>query len=219
MKQRLYLIALTVLILLLWPYPVLFPLKLLVVFFHEASHAIATIATGGKVDELVVIGDQGGHVLSRGGNRFMILSAGYLGSLCWGAAIYFFAMTNRFDRIGMAILGLAVAAITAIYGKGLFSWVFGLATGSLMLASAFYLSHRVNDFLLRVIALTNMLYVPLDIYSDTIQRSEMRSDAAMLADEFGGTTILWGASWLIASLVVIYLCLACGLRYGRNNSR
>ncbi|MGR9105830.1 MAG: M50 family metallopeptidase, partial [Gammaproteobacteria bacterium] len=152
MKQTAYLIALIALIFLLWPYPILDPLKLLVVFFHEGSHALATVASGGSVDELVIVKNQGGHVLSRGGNRFVILSAGYLGSLCWGVLIYCFAANSRLDRIGMSVLGLLIIAITVRYGSGLFSWGFGLSAGCAMLAAAYFLDGKANDFLLRLIA-------------------------------------------------------------------
>jgi hypothetical protein len=61
-----------------------------------------------------------------------------------------------------------------------------------------------------------MIYAPLDIYSDTISRSDLRSDARMLAEEFGGPTALWGGMWLIVSLGVIALTLRYGL--GRNGN-
>jgi hypothetical protein len=58
--------------------------------------------------------------------------------------------------------------------------------------------------------------VPYDIYDDTIRRSELRSDARMLAEEIGGTTIMWGGLWFIVSLVGIGWCLTRGL--GRDSN-
>ena len=55
--------------------------------------------------------------------------------------------------------------------------------------------------------MTNLIYVPYDIYSDTIERSELRSDAFMLAEEFGGTTWLWGGLWLAVSLILVAITL------------
>jgi len=78
-----------------------------------------------------------------------------------------------------------------------------------LLACAKWLSHAVNDLALRVIGLSSMIYVPYDIYDDTIRRPHLRSDAHMLAHEVGGGTMLWGGLWLIISLVVI----AAALRY------
>jgi hypothetical protein len=57
-----------------------------------------------------------------------------------------------------------------------------------------------------------MVYVPRDIVSDTLARSHLRSDARMLAEEYGGATVLWGGLWLVLSVVVIAACLAASLR-------
>ena len=44
----------------LWATPVVLPLKLLVVFFHELSHALVAILTGGRVESFSVDFRQGG---------------------------------------------------------------------------------------------------------------------------------------------------------------
>ena len=70
-----------------------------------------------------------------------------------------------------------------------------------------FLGHGANDMVLRVIGLSSLIYVPYDIFDDTIARAGQRSDAYMLAAEFGGPTVLWGGLWLVISLGVIALCL------------
>jgi len=57
-----------------------------------------------------------------------------------------------------------------------------------------------------------MIYAPLDIYSDVLLRSYLRSDARMLAEEIGGTTVFWGISWVLISLVVVALVVRVGLK-------
>ena len=47
-KQMLLLGGLLLLVFLLWHTPIILPLKILTVFFHEASHALATVFTGGR---------------------------------------------------------------------------------------------------------------------------------------------------------------------------
>lgn len=200
-------IGIVVAIFFLWNTIFLYPLKILVVFFHESSHAIATIVTGGKVVAFEVVPQAGGHVISSGGNRFITLSSGYLGSLLWGIVLFSMAVSSKMDRSVMAVLGILLIAITAVLGSNTFVFLFGIATGVTMLLAARFLSAKINDFLLRIIGLTSMLYVPIDIYSDTIARSHLRSDAYMLAEEFGGATVLWGASWLIISLLFIFFSL------------
>lgn len=207
MKQILILAAFITTIFLLWNYPVLYPLKLLVVFFHESSHALMTVATGGSVEELVLDPRQGGHVISVGGNRFLTLSVGYLGSLAWGVAIYLIAVRTRLDKAMMVLLGVVVIAIGAAFSRELFALGFAVTTGVVLILMGWKVPMEVNDLVLRVIGMTNMIYVPFDIYSDTIARSELRSDAFMLAEEFGGATWLWGAGWLGISLIMLALTL------------
>lgn len=211
MKQLSYLLALLVVITLAWDYPILYPLKLLVVFFHESSHAIATILTGGTVKELVINQQQGGHVISQGGNQFIILSAGYIGSLLWGVVIYLSSIKSHYDKVIMAVLGVSIIIVTIVLSRSLFSWLFGLLAGGAMLLMAKYLAEQYNDFALRLIGLTSMMYAPLDIYSDTISRSQLQSDAYLLAAYTGGTTLLWGFVWIIISVAVIFYCLKWSL--------
>jgi hypothetical protein len=211
MKQLIYLIALLVLIMVCWEYPVIYPLKLLVVFFHESSHALATLLTGGTVKELVINKDQGGHVISQGGNQFIILSAGYIGSLLFGVVIYIASVKSHYDKIIMTALAFGIIVITVLLSRSLFSWIFGLLSGGAMLLLAKYLAEQYNDFALRLIGLTSMMYAPLDIYSDTISRSYLQSDAYFLAEYMGGTTLLWGSIWMLISIAVIFYCLKWAL--------
>jgi hypothetical protein len=212
MKQILILTGLIVAIFLLWNYPVMYPLKLLVVFFHESSHALMTVATSGSVDSLVIDPMQGGYVISVGGNRFLTLSAGYLGSLIWGVVIYLIAVRTQLDKAMMILLGVVIIAIAAFFIRDMFALSFAGVTGVALILMGWKLPVDINDLVLRVIGMTNMIYVPFDIYSDTIARSELRSDAFMLAAEFGGATWLWGGVWLIVSLVLVAITLVLGLR-------
>lgn len=207
MKQLAFLILVLVAIFLLWENIVLYPLKLLVVFFHEASHALATLLTGGEVAEMMVNHRQGGHVLSRGGSRFVVLSAGYLGSLVWGMACYLIAVKTRKDKAALFTLGLVIIVITVFFVRNLFGFGFSILIGGLLMFLGFKASERVNDAVLQILGLTNMMYVPLDIYSDTIQRSHLRSDARMLAEEYFGTTVMWGGLWFLVSVSMIAVAL------------
>lgn len=211
LKGHWQLILITVLIFLLWNTPVVLPLKLMVVFLHELAHALAGILTGGSVVEISLSPQQGGHVLIRGGNRFLTLSAGYLGSLALGMALFLIALRTEADRLVLGLFGGFMLLMTALYIRHLFPLVFCILTGAGMLAIARYLDRAFSDMVLRIIGLTSMIYAPYDIYSDTIARSGLRSDARMLAEEFGGPTIFWGGLWLILSLAAILYCLRYGI--------
>lgn len=217
-KGHWQLIAITCVLFLLWNTPVVIPLKILVVFLHELAHAVATVLTGGSVVDLSISPQQGGHVISRGGNRFITLSAGYLGSLLIGITLLMIALRTNADRAVLALFGCLTLLVALLYVRDWFALFFCAATGLGMLAIARYLSRPVNDMILRVIGLSSIIYVPYDIFDDTIRRSGVRSDAYMLAAEFGGPTMFWGALWLVLSLGAIFCCVRYGLGENSNLS-
>ena len=210
------LMLITVVVLALWNTPVVVPLKILIVFFHELSHAIAAWMTGGSVDSISLSPQQGGLTVTRGGNVFLTMSAGYLGSLLIGVLVFLVAVRSHADRVLMGVLGAVMLLVAALFIREWFALAFTVGTGLVMLASARYVPHEMNDLALRVIGLTSMIYVPLDIFSDTIARSGIRSDAYMLAERFGGATVIWGGLWLLISLAVIGVCFRYGLGEGSN---
>ncbi len=215
-KGHWQLLLITTVVFALWRFDVLLPLKILVVFLHEASHAFAALLTGGSVDELSLDTRQGGHVISRGGSLFWIITAGYLGSLLLGCALFLLGLRTDLDRWVVTALGLTMIALVVFYIRDLFPIVFCLSMGGALLAAARYLDHHVSDLILRIIGLTSMIYVPYDIVSDTILRSHLNSDARLLAENFGGPTIFWGVVWLVLSLVVIVFALRRGLSEPSN---
>ncbi|MGJ8594976.1 M50 family metallopeptidase [Sulfitobacter sp.] len=216
LKSHWQLLALTAVIFALWQTPVVVPLKILVVFLHELSHALAAWLTGGSVIQISLSPQQGGFAITRGGNLFAIFSAGYLGSLALGAALLFAALRSEADRAVTALLGAVMLLVTVLYVRDLFAAGFCILAGLALLAMARFLGHRANDMALRVIGLSSLIYVPYDIFDDTIVRSAQRSDAYMLAQEFGGTAMLWGAIWLLVSIVVIVWCLRSILGQSSN---
>ncbi|WP_306419499.1 M50 family metallopeptidase [Parasedimentitalea maritima] len=212
------LMLLTALIFALWSTPIVVPLKILIVLLHELSHALMTLLTGGSVESLTIGPQQGGMVISRGGSRFLTLSAGYCGSLLIGVTLFLIAVRTNWDRFVMGLLAAVILTAAALYVRDLFALAFCIVAGLLMLGSSKYLSHGFNDLVLRVIGLSSMIFVPYDIFSDTIARSYLRSDARMLAEEFGGPTLFWGGAWLIISGLIIMRCLRRGLGANSNMS-
>ncbi len=214
-KGHWQLIAITLAVFVLWQTPLMLPLKILVVFMHELSHAIAAWITGGSVESISVSPRQGGLTVTRGGNGFLLTSAGYIGSLLIGVLLFTAALRSRADRQMMAVLGVVMLVVTGLYMREIFALAFGVAAGAAMLASARFLSARVNDLALRVIGLTSMVYVPFDIFDDTIARSGAESDAYAMSQTYGGPVMFWGGLWLLLSLLVIWNSLR---RLGRNSN-
>lgn len=193
---------------LLWDTPVVYPIKIFVVLLHEASHAAALLATGGAVDRITLNHLQGGVTYGVGGNAFITLSAGYLGSLAWGALLVLLARTRRIPA-GAVLTGVGalVAGLTLVYVRSVFGVLFGLAFGAGLILLSRRLPAVWNRRVLVGLGLTSCLYAVLDIKSDILDRPELRSDAAMLAEMTGIPTAAWGVAWIAIALVACALLL------------
>lgn len=187
----------------LWDTAIIYPLKIFVVLLHEVSHAAAAVATGGSVDRILLDVHQGGATYTRGGNGFITLSAGYLGSLLWGALFVVLAF-NRWLRPRWILggVGATVLFLTIFLVRSLFGFVFGVLFAAALLAGARYLSQGMNRALLLGLGLTSALYAILDIKSDVLDRPHLASDAAMLAEMTGIPTAAWGFLWIGIGLLV-----------------
>ena len=194
----------------LWNTLFVYPLKIFVVFMHEVSHGLAAIATGGRILEIQINPQQGGHALTQGGSRFWTLTAGYLGSLLWGGIILLLAARTRFDKAISILIGVGMVAISIGFGESTFTYLFGIGFGVALIAIGFYLPEAVNDWVLRIIGVTSCLYAILDIKSDVLDRSSLRSDARMLSEVTGIATEVWGALWILIAiaLTIWFLYLA-----------
>jgi hypothetical protein len=182
---------------LLWDTPLVYPLKIFVVLLHEVSHAMMSVATGGSIERITLDPMQGGACYCPGGNAFLTLSAGYLGSLLWGGLMLSAARKSRVKSQWVnGLIGALVIGLTLLYVRNAFGFVFGIAFGLAMFAISKKLSDGVNRALLLTLGLTSALYAVLDIKSDILERPEARSDAAMLAEITGIPTAVWGILWI-----------------------
>ena len=131
-------------------------------------------------------------------------------------ALLMIALRTQADRAVLGLFGAITLSVTALYIRDLFPLIFCTVAGVGMLAVARYLDRAINDMALRIIGLTSLIYVPYDIFDDTIARSGLRSDAYMLSEQFGGPTVFWGGLWLVLSLTVMVLCLRYGIGQTSN---
>jgi len=193
---------------LLWDTVLVYPLKIFVVLLHETSHAVAAVATGGSIQRITLDPLQGGACHCPGGNAFLTLSAGYLGSLLWGGLMISAARSQRVKTgVVNGLIGGLVIGLTILYVRNGFGIAFGIAFGLAMVGASRKLSANLNRSLLLTLGLTSALYAILDIKSDVIDRPELQSDAHMLADLTGVPTVAWGVIWIAVALAFSFWLL------------
>jgi hypothetical protein len=200
-------VALGLLAVVLWDTFVVYPFRVFVVFLHEISHGIAALLTGGCIVAIGLTFDEGGVCLTRGGSRFLVLNAGYLGSLLWGALFLLLGGRRRRAPTVVATIGVFTLVVTLVYVRTLFGLAYGLVAGAALLVAASRTRPAVSETLLAAIGVMSCLYAVWDVASDVLLRSHPDSDASALAALTGIPAVLWGAAWVLASLWVMLAVL------------
>jgi hypothetical protein len=157
---------------------------------------------GFAIERIVITPNEGGLCECGGGSAFLTLSAGYLGSLLWGAAILTAARgRGKIPQIATMAIGALVVVVTLLYVGNWFGILFGVAFGGGLIMAGRHLPVDGTASLLTALGLTSCLYAILDIKSDILDRPEVLSDARMLAELTGIPTVVWGVLWIAVALV------------------
>ena len=101
---------------------VTYPLRLFATFVHEAGHALAALLSFGSVKSLVVFPNGSGVTTTSGGWRFLISSAGYLGTTFFGVWMILSARKTTSARLAMGVTGAVMVFLTAMYAGQSSSW-------------------------------------------------------------------------------------------------
>ena len=174
-------LVLAIIALFYWHSPVLLPIKLLTVFFHELSHAIATLLTGGQVHGIDLNLNQGGATYIVGGWRLVSLSAGYLGSLLWGAGILLLSLKKGINRYISVAIGLLMIIVTLVWIRTLQALSITLLTAGALIFIAYKLNEEYCSIIIKFISLVSCFYVIFDIKDDLLDRTVNGSDASQMA--------------------------------------
>ena len=183
--------------------PFVYPFRLFVVFLHEVSHGIAAFLTGGKVLSIGIGADEGGVCVTRGGWPFVILNAGYLGSLVWGAAFLALGANRRNAPPVVGAIGVFTLVAAALYVRTPFGLAYAVLTGLVLVVVAAKLPVGASEVLLAAIGAMSALYAVADVASDVIRRHSSQSDAAALARLTGVPAVVWGVVWMALSIAVL----------------
>jgi hypothetical protein len=195
---------------LLWDYPVVLPLKLLVVAMHETGHALASLLVGGSVDRITLASNESGACLSRLPQgvfrQIFVYSAGYLGSAVAGALLLLATYRLRLRRAVLGGLSVWLAVIGLLYGRDPFTLCFCFGAAVALGLAARFLPPGAVDAVNLFLAAFSSLYAVIDLRDD-LWNSAVRSqsDAALLAGVTYVPSVVWAALWTLGSLAILGL--------------
>jgi len=208
-------LALFALVLLLWRVPIVNPVKLVVVLFHELSHVAAAYITGGVVFGIAVDPGGAGVTLGMGGNETLVVAAGYAGSLAIGIVLYALSAVWRPDEVWGLLSALCCVSM-AFGWLNDFTTVFGYGTITLMVIGLFKLQDDYQKFFLRLVATTSCLYPILDVSGEffqnaprgfTVAGKKAGSDVMRLSEITGVSVIVIAGVWVAVGFLLVFLLL------------
>lgn len=197
----------------LWNSYALFPVKLFVVLLHEISHGIAAVLTGGSIKAINISIKLGGHCITRGGNEFIVASAGYLGSLILGSTLFISSYDFKLSKIVCTIFAGSFVVITASFISSNLGIIFTLLISAFLIISPRFFKPVIHTFLIRLIGILSSFYVFVDIKDDLLLKTTRITDATSLEIATNIPSIYWGLIWItITGIVIFYL-----IKYGIKN--
>ena len=180
------------------------PFKWLESYFHELSHGLATILTGGSVSHIQLFPNGAGLCFSQGGWPVVIGFSGYFGAALWGYLIFILATWPKGIRVSFAFLGSGVVLTTLLWGRDILTISILACLAVLFLLPLKLNKNRFMGSGLRIMALMIMLNA---LASPTVLLGlSGKGDASMLASQTWIPAWIWVFIWLAISTSMIYLC-------------
>ncbi|HMQ31670.1 MAG TPA: M50 family metallopeptidase [Chloroflexaceae bacterium] len=220
-QDVLFLAGLSFFFTLLWHLPVVgllfYPFRLLNTFVHELSHGLAAILTGGQFLRFVVHPNRDGLALTRGGSRFVVVSAGYLGPAVFGGALILLSATGLAVTTILLGLGGALALLCLGFVRNLFGFTAGLLLALGLGLAGWYLPERQATLLFALLA----MQLPMDAVNSLVDlirlslrpaRGGQLTDAQVMARDTRIPAVLWALLWLLTALAIVVLTVAVAFR-------
>ena len=203
-----------------------YPFRIFVTFIHEGGHALAALLTGNSVASLSVATNASGETYTTQGglvSQIMISSAGYVGSMAFGALLLILIRKAVAARIVLLSSGILIFALTLIFGfiKPVFSvtaWsgipftVFAgtvISVGLILIAK--FASARVATFFVSFLAVQCVLNALFDLktvfFLSAPYAPVVPTDAVNMAHATGIPAIFWTLVWIALALGLLWFAM------------
>ncbi|QBY03065.1 M50 family peptidase [Thalassotalea sp. HSM 43] len=182
------------------------PFEWLESYFHEISHGIAALLSGGHIVQIQLFANGAGLCTTRGGSPMFIAFAGYFGAAIWAMVI--FSLANVHDKISRVLSYLLVALLVA----SMIFWVRDFLTLfiCLILVGVFALSIKIQHLgILKGVLQLIALSVVLSAIKSPLYLMDNRAigDASALQQMTMLPEVVWILFWCGFGLFALYRML------------
>lgn len=194
------------------------PFKWLESYFHEISHGIAALSTGGEIIRIQLFTNGAGLCTTRGGSTFFISFFGYAGAAIWGVIYYLMAgLHHRVAQLFAALLGGLFVTTLLLWSRDLLTIIIVLALLALVVVKLKY----GQSFYLRVSLQVTAVMVLLNSIKSPWYLIDGRSlgDGNALAQLTGIPEIIWVICWCVITItgIVVLARVSKKKSYGEHS--
>jgi hypothetical protein len=179
------------------------PFNWLESYFHEISHGIAALFTGGNIIRIQLFANGAGLCTTQGGFNFLITFLGYAGASFWGWGIYRLASAHqRVAQVFSGVILLLLLCSIIFWARDLLTIII-LASLITIFASTIKLRQlhylQVTMQFIGLSILLNSLFSPFYLLD-----GRHIGDGATLASATFIPEIIWVAIWCFIAVVAVY---------------
>lgn len=203
-----------------------YPFRIFVTFIHEGGHALAALLTGNSVASLSVATNASGETYTTQGGLFsqvLISSAGYLGSMVFGALLLILIRRAVAARMVLIGSGILIFGLTMIFGlikpifwmtawSGIpFTLFAGLFISAALILIAKFASAKVATFFVSFLAVQSVLNALFDLKTVFFLSAPfgptVPTDAVNMAQATGIPAIFWTVIWISLALGILWFAM------------
>lgn len=190
---------------------VFFPFTMFVTYLHEASHGLMALITGGSIISFTMQIDTSGLAYTQGGIRFLILSAGYIGSTLWGCLLLIASLNKKSYKPVLYSLSLFFLVFTILYARNLVSFTSGILFSGLMFLFSNLKNNSFISIFMGFLAVQTSFNSINDIYELLfLSKTSVTTDAHLMSQEMTGgiiPPIFFAILWGLVSAMLFFMIL------------
>ncbi len=190
------------------------PFNWLETVFHELSHALITVLTGGQVISFKLELNGAGLVQSRGGVSTLIAFSGYFGAACWGFILYQAGYSYRIVKSLIMFLVAGLILVTIFWIRDFLTlFIMLIIIGGLWLMLRNHQTKWLRNIgqFTGVFVLFNAIKSPLYLLD-----GQQRGDGSLLARLTFIPEFVWIVIWLGWGLFLLLKMWQLTKSLGRN---
>jgi len=185
-------------------------------FFHEISHGIAALLSGGTILGITLNFNGSGLCTTSGGSHFLISLSGYAGSVIWGLIIYSTAsvLSKEKARYIVAIIVLLLAVVLVLWARDLSTIIILFVLLTMYLMPLFSTLSVVGvKYFIQLVG----VFVMLDAIRSPLYLLDGRDlgDGAALSQVTWLPEIFWIVAWFVFAMAGLVLLW----RFTENNNQ